>query len=181
MKDRPEISSMLTRRPVETLSRKYAGHIDYRTQVAPVDSNGKQMVYPFGVHDIYGTPAICQNLNRLICADVDNDRKLVGLQRRRYRCTGGTGHDRIRVLQGTTEGYLYAVNLTGDRNPLVEATWDHSAARRVAWKFKADGAVNTAVTLEDGIVYFGSNGGDIYALREADGTVCSGRPRWILR
>ena len=57
----------------KTLDRKYAGHIDYRTQVAPVSSNGKHMVYPFGVHDIYGYPAICQNLNRLICTDIDNN------------------------------------------------------------------------------------------------------------
>ena len=51
------------------LDRTYAGHVDYRTRVAPVATNGNHMVYPFGVHDIYGSPAICQNFNRLICAD----------------------------------------------------------------------------------------------------------------
>ena len=49
----------------KTLTRKYAGHVDYRTQHAPVATNGKYMVYPFGKHDIYDSPAICQNFNRL--------------------------------------------------------------------------------------------------------------------
>lgn len=154
----------------KTLARKFAGHVDYRTQVAPVASNGKQTVYPFGVHDIYSYPAICQNLNRLICADVDNNHKLWDLNIGDIDVLAEPVMTDSLVFQGTTEGYLYAVNLTGERNPLVEATWDHSAARRVAWKFKADGAVNTAVTLADGVVYFGSNGGTIYALKEHEGS-----------
>ena len=53
----------------KTEARRYAGHIDYRTRYAAVTGNEDVVVYPFGVHDIYSTPAICQNLNRLICAD----------------------------------------------------------------------------------------------------------------
>lgn len=155
----------------ETLARKYAGHIDYRARVAPVASNGRQIVYPFGIHDIYSTPAMCQNLNRLICTDVDHNRKLWDFNVGDIDVLAEPVITEYLVLQGTTEGYLYAVNLTGNRNALVEATWDHSATRRVVWKFKADGAVNTAVTLVDGIVYFGSNGGTIYALKEYEGTV----------
>jgi outer membrane protein assembly factor BamB len=155
----------------KTLARKFAGHIDYRTQLAPVASNGKQTVYPFGIHDIYSYPAICQNLNRLICADVDNNHKLWDLNVGDIDVLAEPVMTDYLVFQGTTEGYLYAVNLTGKRNPLVDATWDHSASRRVAWKFKADGAVNTAVTLVDGVVYFGSNGGTICALTEYEGSV----------
>ncbi len=141
----------------KTLSRKYAGHVDYRTQVAPVATNGKYMVYPFGVHDIYGAPAICQNLNRLICAGVNNDRKLWDFNVGDIDVLAEPVMTESHVLQGTTEGYLYSLNLKG--------------APRIAWKFKADGDVNTSVTLDNGSVYFGSNGGVLYALNEADGSL----------
>jgi outer membrane protein assembly factor BamB len=155
----------------KTLARKFAGHIDYRTQVAPVVSNGKFTVYPFGVHDIYSQPAVCQNLNRLICADVDNDRKLWDLNVGDIDALAEPVLTDYLVFQGTTEGYLYAINLSGERSPLVDPNWDHGGARRVAWKFKANGSVNTAVTIVNGIVYFGSNGGSIYALSEQQGSV----------
>ncbi len=143
----------------KTLFKKYAGHIDYRTQVAPVASNGKQMVYPFGVHDIYGAPAICQNLNRLICADVNNDRTLWDFNVGDIDVLAEPVVTDDRVLQGTTDGYLYSLNLKGPPKDLI------------AWKFKAAGAVSTAVTLDDGSVYFGSNRGVLYALSEADGSL----------
>ena len=143
----------------KTVSRKYAGHVDYRTQVAPVATNGKYLVYPFGVHDIYGAPAICQNLNRLICADVHNQRKLWDFNVGDIDALAEPVMTDRRVLQGTMEGYLYSLNLEGP----------HDA--RIAWKFRADGAVNTAVALADGNVYFGANGGVLYALNEADGSL----------
>ncbi|MCU0857019.1 MAG: PQQ-binding-like beta-propeller repeat protein [Pontiellaceae bacterium] len=142
----------------KTLSRKYAGHIDYRTQVAPVASNGKFTVCPFGVHDIYGTPAICQNLNRLICADVDNSRQLWDFNVGDIDVLAEPVMTDTHVFQGTTDGYLYALNLTAAHHD------------RVAWKFRADGAVNTAVALADRTIYFGSNGGVLYALNESDGS-----------
>jgi outer membrane protein assembly factor BamB len=143
----------------KTLSRKYAGHIDYRTQVAPVVSNGKQTVYPFGVHDIYSQPAICQNLNRLICADVNNDRKLWDFNVGDIDVLAEPVITDTHVLQGTTDGYLYSLSLMGSNHD------------RITWKFRANGEVNTAVTLTDGNVYFGSNGGSLYALKETDGSL----------
>ncbi|MDG1302201.1 MAG: hypothetical protein P8R37_11515, partial [Opitutae bacterium] len=92
-----------------------AGHVDYRTQVAPVASNGKFMVYPFGVHDIYGSPATCQNFNRLICADVDNEKRLWDFNVGDIDALAEPVVTDYRVLQGTTEGYLYALNLTGEK------------------------------------------------------------------
>lgn len=148
----------------KTLARKYAGHIDYRTQVAPVASNGKFTVYPFGVHDIYGTPAICQNLNRLICADVDNNRKIWDFNVGDIDVLAEPVMTDTLVFQGTTDGYLYALNLDARGR-------GHSAADTiVAWSFHADGAVNTSVALAEGKLYFGSNGGTLYALNEADGS-----------
>jgi outer membrane protein assembly factor BamB len=155
----------------KTLARKFAGHIDYRTQVAPVASNGKYTVYPFGVHDIYGYPAVCQNLNRLVCADVDNNRKLWDLNVGDIDVLAEPVMTEDLVFQGTTEGYLYAVNITGDYLAQKDANVSHGGAHRVAWKFKANGAVNTAVTLVDGVLYFGSNGGTLYALSEYEGSV----------
>ncbi len=143
----------------KTVSRKYAGHVDYRTQVAPVATNGKYTVYPFGIHDIYGAPAICQNFNRLICADVNNERKLWDFNVGDIDALAEPVMTECRVLQGTMEGYLYSLNLKSTRDTLI------------AWKFKAEGAVNTAVALVDGRVYFGSNGGVLYALKEKDGVL----------
>ncbi len=143
----------------ETLSRKYAGHIDYRTQVAPVASNGKQTVYPFGVHDIYSSPAICQNLNRLICADVNNDRKMWDFNVGDIDVLAEPVMTDTHVFQGTTDGYIYALSLAGTQH------------ERITWKFNAGSEINTAVMLDNGNVYFGSNGGVLHALKEVDGSV----------
>ncbi|MDG1301612.1 MAG: PQQ-binding-like beta-propeller repeat protein, partial [Opitutae bacterium] len=141
-----------------------AGHVDYRTQVAPVASNGKFMVYPFGVHDIYGSPATCQNFNRLICAGADNEKRLWDFNVGDIDALAEPVMTDDRVLQGTTEGYLYALNLSG---PPPE---------RIAWKFHADGAIHTAVSRHDRRVYFGSNGGTVYALNETDGSLIWSKP-----
>jgi len=147
-----------------TLARRFAGHIDYRMRVAPVQSNGKFIVYPFGIHDIYGTPAICQNLNRLICADANNQRRLWDFNVGDIDALAEPVLTGRHVLQGTMEGYLYALNLEGGNQ------------ERIAWKFRAGGAVNTSVTLHGGTVYFGANDGVLYALNEADGSM-----RWKTR
>jgi len=41
----------------------------------------------------------------------------------------------------------------------------------LAWKFQAKGSIHTTVTLDRGTVYFGSNGGELYALNETDGAL----------
>ena len=142
-----------------TLARKLAGHVDYRTQLAPVASNGRYMVYPFGVHDIYGSPAICQNFNRLICADIENENKLWDFNVGDIDALAEPVVTPDSVLQGTSEGYLYALNLMGP------------AAQRIAWKFHADGPIHTTVARHEGRVIFGSNGGTVYLLNEGDGTL----------
>lgn len=149
----------LDKKTGKTLARKFAGHIDYRTRVAPVASNGKFMVYPFGVHDIYGSPAICENFNRLICADVNNEKRLWDFNVGDIDALAEPVVTEDRVLQGTMEGYLYALNLEGP------------PPQRIAWKFHADGAIHTAVARHGGKVFFGSNGGSVYALEEKDGSL----------
>ncbi|MCK5642902.1 MAG: PQQ-binding-like beta-propeller repeat protein, partial [Gammaproteobacteria bacterium] len=134
----------------KTEARRYAGHIDYRARYAAVDGNDDFVVYPFGVHDIYSYPAVCQNLNRLICADAQNKQKLWDFNVGDIDALAEPVISGDKVFQGTMEGYLYALNLTGGWND-----------KRIAWKYKAQGSVNTAVAVEDGKVFFGANGGSV--------------------
>jgi outer membrane protein assembly factor BamB len=141
-----------------TEARRYAGHIDYRTRYAAVTGNDEVVVYPFGVHDIYSYPAICQNLNRLICADARNmnirwDFNVGDIDALAEPVISGD-----KVFQGTMEGYLYALTLAGG-----------IGQERIEWKFIANGSVNTAVAVGDGKVFFGANGGSIYCLNETNG------------
>ncbi|MBK1876478.1 PQQ-binding-like beta-propeller repeat protein [Pelagicoccus mobilis] len=144
----------------ETKKRKYAGHVDYRTQVAPVATNGKFVTYPFGLHDIYGYKPTCQNFNRLICADAGNERKLWDFNVGDIDALAEPVMTDTLVFQGTSEGYLYALKLEG-----------HNRDERIAWKFHADGQIHTSVTVDSGKVYFGSNGGTLYCLDEDDGSL----------
>ena len=97
----------------ETEARRYAGHIDYRTRYAAVTGNEDFVVYPFGVHDIYSTPAICQNLNRLICADAQNKKKHWDFNVGDIDALAEPVISGDKVFQGTMEGYVYALNLDG--------------------------------------------------------------------
>ena len=144
----------------KTESRRYAGHVDYRTRYAAVNGNEKYMVYPFGVHDIYSTPAICQPLNRLICADAQNKKKLWDFNVGYIDALAEPVISGEKVFQGTMEGYMYALNLASGHG-----------IERIAWNFKAKGSVNTAVAIEQGKVYFGANGGSVYCLNESDGNL----------
>jgi len=150
----------------KVLDRKYAGHVDYRTQYASVATNGSYMVYPFGVHDIYGSPAICQNFNRLICADINNNAWLWDFNVGDIDALAEPVVTQDTAIVGTMEGYLYALRLDS-------ASSDDRIARdgRIVWKFKASGAVNTQVELANGRVFFGCNGGSIYCLDEKTGTL----------
>ncbi|MCP4312094.1 MAG: PQQ-binding-like beta-propeller repeat protein [Bacteroidetes bacterium] len=142
----------------KTEARRYAGHIDYRTRYAAVTGNDEVVVYPFGVHDIYSYPAICQNLNRLICADAGNQQQRWDFNVGDIDALAEPVISGDKVFQGTMEGYLYALILAGGGQD-----------KRIAWKFRAAGSVNGAVAVESGRVYFGSNGGSVYCLDETDG------------
>ena len=141
----------------KTEAHRYAGHVDYRTRYAAVTGNEDYVVYPFGVHDIYSTPAICQPLSRLICADAENKKKLWDFNVGYIDALAEPVISGDKVFQGTMEGYIYALNL--------------GRGNRIAWNFKANGSVNTSVAIENGKVFFGSNGGSVYCLNEADGKV----------
>ena len=152
----------------ETLERVHAGHVDYRTRLAPVASNGDYIAYPFGIHDIYDSPAICQNFNRLICADKHNRNKLWNVNIGDIDALAEPVLSDHKVIAGTMEGYLYGLHLKKlDGDEVL--TWQGNEDEAIAWSFQADGAINTRVTLAGGKVYFGSNGGTIYCIDENTG------------
>lgn len=154
----------------KTVARNYAGHVDYRTQHAPVAASSEVVVYPFGVADIYGSPAICQNFDRLVCADPMNERKKWEFSVGNIDALAEPVLSNGRVLQGTTEGYLYALNLDIDdqAGSAVDLS-DGAEKRRIAWNYHAGAAINTAVTVAKGRVYFGANNGYVYCLDESTG------------
>jgi outer membrane protein assembly factor BamB len=51
----------------------------------------------------------------LICADVDNEKRLWDFNVGDIDALAEPVVTDDRVLQGTTEGYLYALNLTGEK------------------------------------------------------------------
>jgi outer membrane protein assembly factor BamB len=142
----------------EVLSREYAGHVDYRIRYAAVAGNEKYVVYPFGVHDIYSTPGICQNFNRLICRATAGNKILWDFNVGDIDALAEPVLTEERVIVGTMEGYLYALQLKGG-----------NVQQRIAWNFRTEGSVNTQVAVDEGRVYFGANGGSVYCLDEATG------------
>ena len=132
---------------------------------------GKHMVYPFGMHDIYGAPAICQNFNRLICADLDNDTQLWDFNVGDIDALAEPIVTPAVAIVGTMEGYLYALWLDRVEHDAAGAFLPANKATRIAWQFKASGAVNTQVELANGRVFFGCNGGSVYCLDEQTGAL----------
>ena len=129
------------------------------------------MVYPFGMHDIYGAPAICQNFNRLICADLDNDTQLWDFNVGDIDALAEPIVTPAVAIVGTMEGYLYALWLDRVEHDAAGAFLPANKATRIAWQFKASGAVNTQVELANGRVFFGCNGGSVYCLEEQTGAL----------
>ncbi|MFY0654923.1 MAG: PQQ-binding-like beta-propeller repeat protein [Cyclobacteriaceae bacterium] len=154
----------------KTLSRSYGGHVDYRTQNSPVASNGKYVVYPFGVADIYGFDPVCQNFNRLICKDKNNEKQMWDFNVGDIDALAEPTMTEFQVFQGTMEGYLYALNLIPGVSGHEPVNFNSTNEKKlIAWNFKADGAINTQVVVNDGKVYFGANGGTVYCLDEKTG------------
>ncbi|GAL90275.1 outer membrane protein YfgL lipoprotein component [Jejuia pallidilutea] len=154
----------------KTLSRSFAGHVDYRTQNAPVASNGKYIVYPFGVADIYKYPPICQNLNRLICKDKTNNKLIWDFNVGDIDALAEPVMSEHQVFQGTMEGYLYAFNLKPGHSGHDTVELGNTEEKQlIAWNFQADGAINTKVTRYNNRIYFGANGGSVYCLDEQSG------------
>lgn len=156
----------------KTLNRSYAGFVDYRTRYAPVASNSNFVIYPFGFSDIYSTPATCQNFNRLICRDKDNNELIWDFNAGDIDALAEPVMTEKMVYQGTMEGYLYALDLIKNNSiGRVREPDDPTDDFSLAWSFKAGGAINTSVVVHDGKIYFGSNDGTVYCLNGSTGEI----------
>ena len=82
------------------------------------------------------TPAVCQNFNRLICADRNNENWFWDFNIGDIDALAEPVVTADLAIVGTMEGHLYALRL-------------HPADKRdlIAWQFKAAGAINTQVSL----------------------------------
>ncbi len=146
----------LDKKKGKQISKSHAGHMDYRTQYAPMSTNNNYTVYPYGVQDIYATPPVCQNLNRLICANADNTVQKWDINVGDIDVLAEAVLTETTVFQGTTDGYLYALDLeTGEMD----------------WKFQTGAPIHTQVVVDNGVVYLTANNGTCYALDEKTGTL----------
>ncbi len=131
-----------------------AGHVDYRAGYAPLDASEKYLVIPFGVQDIEDTPPISQAFNRIICKETKTGRQLWDFN------IGPFFSEPLLV-----EDLIYTGTLFGDVFCLkAEGNYPPASAERIAWQFKADGAVNRRVAVDQDRVFFGSNSGTVYCL-----------------
>jgi len=137
----------------------YAGHVDYRAGYAPFAASEKYLIVPFGMQDIERAPPVCQPFNRIVCKDVATGEQLWDFN------VGPTFAEPVleedRIFIGTRAGYLYCLKADGEY-------WSASS-ERIAWEFKAEGAINRGMEIDKQHVYVGSNDGLVYCLDKADG------------
>jgi len=151
----------LNKKTGKTEARNDAGYLEYRTRYPAIAGSEDFVVYPKSECTINTYTSVNHNFNRLICSDAQNKKQYWDFNVGNIDILAEPVISGNKVFQGTMEGYLYALNLTGE-----SGRW---GGERIAWQYKANGSVNTAVAVEDGKVYFGANGGSVYCLNESDG------------
>ena len=138
-----------------------AGHVDYRAGYSPFTANEVYTVIPYGVQDIELHPPIAQAFNRIRCKDTRTGKLLWDFN------IGPTFAEPVlegrRIYTGTRSGYVYCLKADGDYIP--------ASAERIAWMFKAKGAVNRKLCVSGDRVIFGCNEGRIYSLDKTNGKV----------
>lgn len=142
------------------------GWADYRTGYARLAGTDQFLVHTDGVQRVQPSPPQCIGHNRVLCRR-SHDGTLawdfpVGLT------FGNPAVDDERAYVGTRDGVLFALNLGG------ASEGDHfgySDMGRVAWQFRAGGAINGTVGLTADRVIFGANDGVVYCLDKATGDV----------
>jgi len=86
-------------------------------------------------------------------------------------CLGRADRSASRGYRWSVGGYLYALWLDRVEHDAAGEFLPANKATRIAWQFKASGAVNTQVELANGRVFFGCNGGSVYCLEEQTGAL----------
>ncbi|WP_193744451.1 outer membrane protein assembly factor BamB family protein [Jejuia pallidilutea] len=131
-----------------------AGHVDYRAGYAPLVANEKYVVYPYTVHDIEERPPLCSPFTRIIAKDTKTGSRLWDFNIGPHFSEPYLEGDVVYVAN--QKGDVYCLDIPGKFGP--------ASAQRINWEFKADGAVNRKVEVDDRHVYFGSNNGTVYCL-----------------
>lgn len=135
-------------------NRLDAGHVDYRAGYPGFCTDGKLLVFAKGDHDIERIPALCQPLNRIMCADLETMETLWDIN------VGACFADPVlcgdAAIVCTQSGYVYALHLDPNKE-------------RIKWSFKAEGEVNKAAACSEDYVIFGDNQGILYVLDRNSG------------
>lgn len=136
-----------------------AGHVDYRVGYVPMSANEKYLVYPYTIHDIEERPPVCSPFTRIIAKDTKTGRRLWDFNIGPH--FGEPNLDGDFAYVANQKGDVFCLDIAGRYGP--------ASAKRIAWEFKAAGAVNRKVEVDDQNIYFGDNKGFIYCLDKKSG------------
>ncbi len=141
-----------------------AGRADYRIGHTPLAGDDRWLILPDGEHRIQTEePRVIGN-HRVACHDAATGDLL-------WRFHVGplasepVLHDGL-IHVGTSDGMVFCLRAEG---ATAERTFGFADLRRVVWSVKAGGAVNSPVTVADGVAVFGSNDGVLHAVDAATG------------
>lgn len=142
------------------------GQADYRIGYVAHTADENFVVYPDGTQRIQALPSQVIGQDRIVCKRLPD---------------GGTEWDfhvgpvfaeprldRRQVYVGTADGMFFCLNVSGADGAQY---FGFSDPKRIAWDFKAGGAINTAAEIDRQHVYFGANDGCVYCLDRNTGTL----------
>ena len=148
------------------LERVPAGQADYRIGCVAHAANESFVVFPDGTQRIQARPSQVIGQDRIVCKRVSDGE------------TEWDFHvgpvfaepllDGDRVYTGTADGMFFCLNVSGASGAQY---FGFSDLKRVAWDFKAGGAVNASAATTERHVYFGANDGCVYCLEKDSGTL----------
>ena len=149
----------LDKRTGRVMKEVRAGHVDYRRGYAPVGGDDRYLLHPRGYQSIQNKPPLVWMLNTVVLKDAASGKDLWELR------TGDIFGDPVlagdEAYAATAAGMLYSLNVKG--------------SERVRWTFAA-GAYLSTPAVSGGMVFAGSNNGNVYAIDRA-----SGAQRWVFR
>ncbi len=143
-----------------------AGTLDYRVGHSIVTGNEKMLVYPAGTQRIQEVPPHIVGTSRITCVNTASGEEL-------WDFYIGPTHgepvlDGDRVYAGTADGVFFCLN-ADIGTPPAGRTWGVTTRRRVAWQYKAGGAINSTAVVRRDRILFGANDGCVYCLDKSSG------------
>lgn len=150
----------------ELIHRSPAGQADYRNGYAPLAGNSEFLVFPTGTQRVQDKPPQHIVQNRIVCKRAGDGETLWDFHIGPTFCEPIVDDDQTFV--GTADGLFSCLNMAGGSR---REHFGFSDQRRVAWQFKAGGAVNTPATTDDKRVFFGANDGVMTCLDKSSGAI----------